>query len=399
MASDPLKADVSRKAAKFAKITLNQDKEFLGVLCVFARINTFISFFADGWAGVRTARASQVLAAMLGLAGPLAVGAMTGHAEIGMAVSLGGLAMSGGGKGETFREEAPRMIYGLAAGGAAMLTGSAIAGHAILSFFGVAAIAAVAGLLGSISRPLARATTQFILYTIIAANVGAHTAHPLGMMLLFSLGAAWTAGLALVLRPLFRAMRPTSHTPANVAQVPKYTAGQLLRRWRNSLAHLSGWQYVLRITPCLVAAGAFEWIWPHHHGYWVSITVVIVVQRNLQTALTRTLHRAAGTALGVLLTSLFLVGAPNMWAMIAMIAALAAARPILIEANYTAYAAVMTPLVILLLDFGQEPSWVVVADRLVATLVGCALALTLGYLAWASLSPPARVSVESKRSL
>ena len=192
MASDPLKADVSRKTVKFAKITLNQDKEFIGLLCAFARINTFICFFADGWAGVRTARAPQVIAAMLGLAGPLAVGAMAGHAEIGIAVSLGGLAMSGGGKGETFRERAPRMLYTLAAGGAAMLTGSAMAGHAVLSTFGVAAIAAVVGLLGSISRPLARATTQFILYTIIAANVGAHTAHPLGMMLLFSLGAVYS---------------------------------------------------------------------------------------------------------------------------------------------------------------------------------------------------------------
>jgi uncharacterized membrane protein YccC len=359
----------------------------------------FISFFAEGWAGVRTARAPQVIAAMLGLAGPLAVGAVAGHAEIGMAVSLGGLAMSGGGKGETFREEAPRMIYGLAAGGAAMLTGSAMAGHGALSTFGVPAIAAVAGLLGSISRPLARATTQFILYTIIAANVAARTAHPLGMMLLFSVGAAWTAGLSLVLRPLFRAMRPSSHNTPNVVQTPKYSAKQLLRRWWHSLAHLSGWQYVLRITPCLVAAGAFEWIWPHHHGYWVSITVVIVVQRNLQTALTRTIHRAAGTTLGVLLISLLLVGSPNMWAMIAMIAALAAARPVLLDTNYTAYAAVMTPLVILLLDFGQAPSWPAVVDRLVATLVGCGLALTLGYLAWSSLSPPARVSVESKRSL
>jgi hypothetical protein len=45
--------------------------------------------------------------------------------------------------------------------------------------------------------------------------------------------------------------------------------------------------------------------------------------------------------------------------------------------------------VILLLDFGQEPSWTVVADRLVATLAGCALALTLGYLAWSTVSASA----------
>ena len=281
-----------------------------------------------------------------------------------------------------------------------MFTGSAMAGHGMLTTFGVPAVAAAAGLIGGISRSLARATTQFILYTIIAANLSAPGASPFGMMLLFSLGAAWTAGLCLVLRPLFRALRPVPipRSPANVAQPPKPSARQLLRRWRNSLAHLSGWQYALRITLCLIAAETFEWIWPHHHGYWVSITVGIVVQRNLQTALTRTLQRAAGTAVGVLLISLLLLGSPPMWAMIAIIAAFAAARPILMEANYAAYAAVMTPLVILLLDFGQETSWAVIIDRLAATLAGCALALTLGYLAWSRLFPPARVAVEIKKN-
>lgn len=346
------------------------------------------------WSGARAPRASQIVAVMLGLAGPIAVGVMVGHARTGMVMSLGGLALSGDGKGETFREQAPGLIYALIAGSAAMFTGTAIAGHGMLTAFGIPAVAAAAGLLGSISRPLARATTQFILYTIIAANLNSREAHPLGTMLLFSLGAAWTAGLSLVLRPLFQVMRiQLPHTPTNIAPPPMHSARQLLHRWWNSLAYLSGWQYALRITPCLVAAEAFEWMWPHHHGYWVSITVAIVVHRNLPEALTRTLQRAAGTVLGLLLASLILLGSPPSWAIIATIAVLAAARPILVGANYAAYAAVMTPLVILLLDFGQAPSWSVIVDRLFATLAGCALALTLGYLIWSKRSPAGRVSV------
>ncbi|MBI5594432.1 MAG: FUSC family protein [Deltaproteobacteria bacterium] len=342
-------------------------------------------------------RAHQVVAAMLGLAGPIAVGAMTGHPRIGMAVSLGGLALSGEGKGETFREQMPGLIHATVAGSVAMFTGPAMTGHGdMLAAVGIPAVAAAAGLLGGISRPLARAATQFILYTLIAANLGMREAHPLGLMLLFFLGAAWTAGLSLVLRPLFRTMCSAPPIPANTDQPPHHSAGQLLRRWRNSLTHLSGWQYAIRITLCLAAAEVYEWIWPHHHGYWVSVTVVIVVQRNLQAALKRTLQRAAGTAFGVLLTGLFLLGLPPMWAMIVMIAALSAARPILMEANYAAYAAVMTPLVILLLDFGQEPSWTVMVDRLAATLAGCTLALTLGYLMWSRLFPSVSVTGDSR---
>jgi hypothetical protein len=361
----------------------------------------FASFFMDSWSSGGTPEAFQVVAAALGLAGPVAVGAITGHAESGMVASLGGLALSGAGKAETFREQAPVLLYALVGGSAAIFAGSALAGHGMLTTFGLPAVAAVAGLLGGISRPLARTTTQFILYAIIAANLSVHEARPLGLTLLFFLGAVWTATLSLVLRPLFRAMRPGPIPPApgDAARLPKRTAGQLLRRWRHSLAHLSGWQYSLRISLCLVAGEAFEWMWPHHHGYWVSITVVIVVQRHLQAALPRAVRRAAGTALGVLLTTLLWLGSLSMWATIGMIAPLAAARPILREANYAAYAAVMTPLVILLLDFGQEPSWGVVVDRLAATLFGCALALTLGYLAWSKLSPPARVAIQSKGNL
>ena len=360
--------------------------------------NRRVSFLSGGRAHAGSSQASRAVAAMLGLAGPLVVGAMTDHLQAGMAASLGGLVLGGEGKGKTPGEQAPGLIYALAAGSAAMLTGWALTGHALAAAFGIPFLAAAAGLIGSISRPLARATTQYILYTIIAANLAAQGTQPLGVMLMFLLGACWTAALFLVLRPLFKAMGRSSHPaiPENAVQLPKYTAKQRLRRWRKSLARLSGWQYVVRISSCLAAAAIFEWSWPLHHGYWVSITVVIVVQRNLQTAAARAFHRAAGTVLGVLLISLLLLASPPVWALLLIIAALAAARPILLETNYTAYAAVMTPLVILLLDFGQDPSWAAVVDRLVATLAGCGLALTFGYLGWSRLFSPARSALRSK---
>jgi len=357
-----------------------------------------VSFFRKCRVRAGSAQASRAAAAMLGMAGPLAVGVVTGHVQAGTAAALGSLALGGGGKGETPRGQAPGLLYGLAAGSAAMLTGSVLAGHSLATAIGIPLLAAATGLIGSISRPLVMATTRYILYTIIAANLGAPGTKPLGVMLLFLLGACWTAGLSLVLRPLFKAVRGVSHPPiaANALKRPQYTARQYLRRWRKSLGRLSGWQYVLRISSCLAAAAAFEWIWPLHHGYWVSITVVIVVQRNLQTAMARAFHRAAGTVFGVLLISLLLLASPPVWAILSIIAILAAARPILLETNYTAYAAVMTPLVILLLDFGQDPSWAAVVDRLAATFAGCALALTLGYLGWSRLSPPVRLPVQCK---
>jgi uncharacterized membrane protein YccC len=350
------------------------------------------------WSSVGTFKTPQAIAAMLGLAGPVAVGTITGHPQIGIAVSLGGLALIGGSQGETFSEQVPGFIYALIAGCIAVFAGTTLAGHGLLKVFVIPALAAITGLFGGISRPLARATTLFILFMIIAANLSAPETHPFGMMFLFSLGAVWTAGLSFMLRSLFRAMSPIPilNTPDSIANPPQYSSKQLLRRWWKLLAHLSGWQYTVRITLCLIAAQVFEWICPDHHGYWVSITVVIVLQRDLQKVLSRAFQRAMGTALGVLLISLIFLGAPPLWMIIVLIGLLAAARPILREANYTAYAAVVTPMVILLLDFGKQTSWTLIVDRLIATLVGCALVLTLGYLIWLKLLPQERVAVKAK---
>ena len=284
------------------------------------------------------------------------------------------------GKGRTFREQASGLVYALMAGFAAMLTGSLLAAHG-LQYCGIPIVAAAAALLGSLSRPMVRATTQYILFTIIAANLGRGSSHHTGAVaIVFLMGGVWTAGLSLGFRPLFQAIaKPPA---ADAASPPRYTLHQYLRRWKRSLTRLKGWQYTLRITLCLAAAEALELFWPGHRGYWIAVTVVIVAHRNLQEAVPRTIHRATGTAIGVLLISLFMLWASSAWGVVILIAVLAALRPMLLETSYLAYAAVQTALVILLLEFGQEVSWMVLIERMAATLAGCALALTLGYVGW-----------------
>jgi uncharacterized membrane protein YccC len=71
-----------------------------------------------------------------------------------------------------------------------------------------------------------------------------------------------------------------------------------------------------------------------------------------------------------------------MWSVLGTVAVLAAARPILKAGNYTAYAALMTPLIILLTELDQTPTPALLVDRLTATIAGCAIALIFGYLVW-----------------
>jgi uncharacterized membrane protein YccC len=345
-------------------------------------------------------RASNIIAALLGITAPLALGYATNHIHWGMLSSLGGLVLSGEGKEDTFRRQLSGIAYAMLAGCAAMLAGTAIGEHGAVTAICIPLIAASAGLFGSITRPLARASTVFILFTIIAAHSGNQQTSPFTILILFLTGAVWTAALHLSLRPLFNVScsDPRAQKDSDEVQKPKYTVRQYLWRWRRTLKTLAGWQYPLRITACLAAAEVYNLLLPNHHGYWASVTIMIVVQRSLSSAVTLTLHRVTGTFIGVLFTSLLLVGTLPVWTIFLIIAILAALRIILRNVNYIAYAAVMTPLVLMLLDFGQSASCSVIIDRLAATLAGGFFALLFGYLVWIRLLPQPQTAVKEKEN-
>jgi uncharacterized membrane protein YccC len=248
----------------------------------------------------------------------------------------------------------------------------------------VLSLIAVAALLGGVNWAVARLTTTFIIFTLIALNLGDEGARPVSTTLLFLLGALWTAAVALVFRLVFRADKQGGGGRAGAKGAPGFAVQ--LHDWWTALAHFPAWTYALRLGVCLLVGKAYLWARPHHHSYWVSLTIAIVVQRDLQAALSRKVQRLAGTVVGVLLASLLVVFVPTVWSEVAMVALLSAGRPILRETNYALYSATMTPLVFMLVDLGHRASASILVDRLVATLVGCAIAFLFGYLGWRELS-------------
>jgi hypothetical protein len=243
---------------------------------------------------------------------------------------------------------------------------------------------AVAALLGGASRTLARLTATFNIFTLIALNLGDGGVRPVSATLLFLSGALWTAAIALGFRLVFGS--DLQEGGARTGAEGALGSATRLHPWWIALAGFPAWSYALRLGLCLLVAEVYAWARPHHHSYWASITIAIVVQRDLQAALSRKVHRLAGTVMGVLLASLLLVFVPTAWFEVAMIALLSAARPIFRETNYALYAATMTPLVFMLVDLGHRASGSILVDRLVATLVGCAIAFLFGYLGWRELS-------------
>ena len=320
-----------------------------------------------------------MLVAGLGFAGPMLAGIAAGRPEAGLVAALGSLAMSSSGAGEDLRTRTLDLAYAFAAGVGAMIAGMWIAGQGALGAAMVVLIAAIVSLAGGFSRPLARASVRFILFLVIGTFVGPRMQDPWNAAALVAAGALWTALVTLGVASLRGApIEDTEAGEAHPAAVRTPTFAQRWNRWRRSLESLSAWDYPLRITASLAVAETIVALWPRHHSHWIALTVAIVVHRGPSDQGTRAFQRAAGTAAGVLAGGVLLVMQPPVWTLVAVIVMLAALRPALEARSYLAYSAAMTPLVLLLLDFGQVPDAAALIDRLAATLIGCTLALAAG---------------------
>lgn len=332
---------------------------------------------------------SQAIGAMLGFTLPILLGILSNNSKVAMVAAMGGFALSGEGVGKTIRKQISDSIYTIMAGSLAMLAGLLIAKQREWSVFILPLTAAIAALLGGISRPMARASTQFIIFAVIASNFKGTGARVLDVTALFLIGSTWTVVICLAMRGLFLGigMEKPFTVGANDKQSPKYTAKQLFRRWKQKLKQLAGWNYAVKLAMCLLAAEIFWREWPNYYGYWVILTVAILVQRDHKKVLTKTFQRFLGTLLGVIAASFILLWSPSVWYSLGMISLLTLIRPVLREGNYTAYVISMVPLIIFLITRQQTPTPMILIDRLLATITGCLVSLIFGYWMWNGILP------------
>ncbi|HUR04678.1 MAG TPA: FUSC family protein [Nonomuraea sp.] len=348
--------------------------------------------------GIETRR---MIAAGSGLGGPVAWGVASGHPALGTLAALGALSVSGVSmgaapvdgvvaKGASLAEGLARGGYAVAVTTVAGLVGAAVGGHGWITAVTIVLVAALAAVVGGISRPMAEHTTRFIVFMVITTGLAEHAA-PVAAAVLFAEGAIWgllvTALCTHTKQPgtkRSRPKRPRRTEPAAVPPAnPAPTKRALLRRWWRTLKTMRGRQYPIRLTACLAVAEIIGLMWPQPTASWIAVTLVIVVRRQLDGALRRAIERAAGTGAGVVAGSAVLLWVPAPWLFVLLVTGLAAVRPVLKDRDYTLYATVMTPLVLLLMEGGGRVAPATIGYRLADTAIGCVLALGLGYLPWA----------------
>jgi uncharacterized membrane protein YccC len=139
--------------------------------------------------------------------------------------------------------------------------------------------------------------------------------------------------------------------------------------------------FTLRLMACMGVAGVVSEVLPLQRSYWVPLTVAIVLKPDLGSVFARALQRGIGTVVGAVAGAVLLVLIHGTWLLIPF-GILAALLPFGRSRNYGLFSAFLTPLVVVLIDLLGPAGWRLAEDRLIDTLIGCAIVLLVGFAPW-----------------
>jgi uncharacterized membrane protein YccC len=139
--------------------------------------------------------------------------------------------------------------------------------------------------------------------------------------------------------------------------------------------------FTLRLMTCMGIAGVVSEVLPLQRSYWVLLTVAIVLKPDFGSVFARALQRGIGTIVGAVAGAVLLIAVHGTWLLIPF-ALLAALLPFGRSRNYGLLSAFLTPLVVVLIDLLSPAGWQLAEDRLIDTLVGCAIVLLAGFAPW-----------------
>lgn len=142
-------------------------------------------------------------------------------------------------------------------------------------------------------------------------------------------------------------------------------------------------RHALRCGVCVALALALSHALPLSRGYWLPMTVAIVLRPDFGATWRVGLLRVAGTLGGLLLTTVALhfAGAERFWPALALMAVLCFAYRELAAVHYGIAVVCLTGLVVILLSFDGIPPEAAVQARALDTVLGAALALA-AYFVW-----------------
>lgn len=178
------------------------------------------------------------------------------------------------------------------------------------------------------------------------------------------------------------------HSPVSSAGI-KMNAGNL-SYWKQKL--IVGPQAIhntLRLTLCMLIALIAEQVVPGDRSYWLPLTVAVVMKADAGSVYVRAVHRCLGTIIGVIFAALlFAIMPKDIWLSL-VVGIFAALIPWASLRSYAWLCAVMTPIVLIIMDLlVPGPTVDYGFQRMADTLMGSFIVLVFGYLIWPKTAVP-----------
>ena len=253
------------------------------------------------------------------------------------------------------------------------------------------------------SRPLLLlAASVLISLAAITGSLAAHLLHGWPVALLIAAfgalcgwavvrgpGPAWLS-LQAALAAIIATSYPAAFVPA-LARAAVISLGGVVQALALMAASLARWRslppsppdpvepsHAWRLAVALLLAALVARFVSLRNGYWVPLTVLLVLRPDPQRTVTRLIARAAGTVVGALLASaieLFLRPSHDVLAALVVVAAFAAY--LFQKATYGLFSAAVTLYVVFMLSFLGLPEPTVALARVLATVTGSVLAFLI----------------------
>jgi uncharacterized membrane protein YccC len=141
-------------------------------------------------------------------------------------------------------------------------------------------------------------------------------------------------------------------------------------------------KYALRVG-IAVSLGVFIFsFFKINHGYWIPLTIIIVIQPYYGATLKRGIERVIGTAAGITAGGIInLLTLPH-FVFVVMLIVVSFCVVYFIRHNYKVGVFFLTLMMVVLLHLSSQASWQLIGWRLVSTFIGAALAVGAGYAFW-----------------
>ena len=321
--------------------------------------------------GVRTAAAATV---------PLVAGQLLGQPALGLLVGLGGLYLS-----VTDKEcSTPgSMLFATALNGLAVLAGSTVGGHVWLSVAAMAAWAFLGGMASAYGEVAAQIGFMSAITFAVALSFAGGFAAGAKDMAAFVVGGLWGVALTLVLRR-FKEETSALSEPPEVAAAhprPRETWRETFELFRENLTFRSIiFRHALRLAVAATVAVALYKFLRLERGYWLIITVLVIVKPVFVDTRRRAAERVVGSVVGGALAVLLASTVRNVVALDCLLVILGVLAYSHVRHNYGIYALFLTPFVVLMIETVEPTDLDIVFMRIGYTLLGGAIALAITYL-------------------